>query len=114
MTEPDAASTSVSQRRVRPFDFEPGHWKKQLPAKYLRLAKRGDLPALEALLRTHPEFLSKGGSHHRTLLWEAARSGKLAAVMVLVAAGADVNAVGCYNGETLVLITPYCAARYYR
>jgi ankyrin repeat protein len=27
--------------------------------------------------------------------------------------GADVNATGCYNGETLVQITPYCAARYY-
>jgi ankyrin repeat protein len=33
---------------------------------------------------------------------------------MLVEAGADVNATGCHNGETLVQITPYCAARYYR
>lgn len=99
---------------VRPLDVEPGHWKKQLPTKYLELAKRGDLPGLKALLQAHPEFLSKRGPHNRTLLWEAVRSGKIAAVNMLVDAGADVNATGCYNSETLVQISPYCAARYYR
>src|ERR1700688_3612942 len=28
----------VTRRWVRPLDVEPGHWKKQLPAKYLRVA----------------------------------------------------------------------------
>jgi ankyrin repeat protein len=106
----------VPQRWVRPevFHVEPGHWKKQLPAKQREPAKRGDVAELARLLREHPEFLNKRGSHGRTLLWEAARTGKLAAVVLLAEAGADVNATGCYNGETLVQITPYCAARYYR
>jgi ankyrin repeat protein len=93
---------------------EPGHWKKQLPAKYLRVAQKGDPEGIKALLRAHPEFLSKRGSHNRTLLWEATRAGKMEAVKLLVDRGADVNATGCYNSETLVQITPYCAARYYR
>src|SRR5262245_53621266 len=94
--------------------MEPGHWKKQLPRKHLDLGRKGDLPRLEALLREHPEFLNKRGSHERTLLWEATRAGKLATVRWLVEQGADVNATGCYNGESLVQISPYCAARYYR
>jgi ankyrin repeat protein len=104
----------IPQRFVRPLDFEPGHWKKQLPTKYLSIARKGVLPRLESLLREHPEFVSKRGPHGRPLLWEATRAGKLAAVKMLVEAGADVNATGCYNRETLVQITPFCAARYYR
>lgn len=104
----------VPQRLVRRLDFEPGHWKKQLPGKYLGLARRGDLPGLTELLRAHPEYLSKRGSHGRTLLWEATRGGKMAAARCLVEAGAEVNATGCYNSETFVQVTPYCAARYYR
>jgi ankyrin repeat protein len=94
--------------------MEPGHWKKQLPTKYLEFARKGDLPRLEALLREHPEFLNKRAGHGRTLLWEAARAGKLAAVTMLVELGADVNATGAYNNETLVQISSFCAARYYR
>jgi ankyrin repeat protein len=106
----------VPQRWVHPeiFHVEPGHWKKQLAGKHREPAKRGDVVALTALLREHPEFLNKRGSHGRTLLWEAARAGKLAAVIMLVEAGAHVNATGSYNHESLVQITPYCAARYYR
>ena len=110
----NAVLDTAPQRFARPLNFPPGHWKKQLPKKYLDLAQQGDLPRLEALLREHPGYLSKRGSHNRTLLWEAARAGKLALVRVLVEAGAEVNATGCYNGETLVQITPFCAARYYR
>src|SRR6266849_1251516 len=99
MPPPDHSKPVVAQRMVRLLDVEPGHWKKQLPFRHLDLARRGDVPGLEALLRAHPEFLSKRGSHNRTLLWEAARRGKLAAVKMLVAAGADVNATGCYNNE---------------
>jgi ankyrin repeat protein len=106
----------VPQRWVRPeiFHVEPGHWKKQLPTKHLEVAQKGDLARLEALLREHPEYLNKRGAHSRTLLWEATRAGKLAAARWLIEQGADVNATGCYNGESLVQISPYCAARYYR
>ncbi len=95
-------------------EVKPGHWKKQLPGKYLAIARKGDVEGLRALLREHPEFLNKRGSFGRTLLWEATRSGRMAAVKMLVGLGADVNANGCYNSETMVRITPYCAALYYR
>lgn len=121
MTQPDVQVShgelaTAPQRLVRPevWTVEPGHWKKQLPGKYLKLARQGDLGRLDALLREHPEYLSKRGSHNRTLLWEAARSGKMAAVRLLIDAGADLNATGCYNSETFVQVTPFCAARYYR
>jgi ankyrin repeat protein len=99
---------------VRPLDVEPGHWKKQLPGKYLAIARQGDLSGLAELLQAHPEYLNKRGSHGRTLLWEATRAGKLDAVRWLIEAGAAVNATGSYNSETFVQVTPYCAARYYR
>ena len=114
MAAPDSSSIPVPQRWVRPLHVEPGHWKQQLPAKYLQLARKGNLQQLIVLLREHPEFLSKRGSHGRTLLWEAVRGGKMAAVTMLVDRGAEVNATGCYNSETHVQLTPYCAARYYR
>ncbi|HEX5414130.1 MAG TPA: hypothetical protein VFZ25_00590, partial [Chloroflexota bacterium] len=114
MTDSGGDPDVVPQRLVRSLNFPPGHWKKQLPTKYLGLARQGDLARLDALLREHPEYLSKRSSHGRTLLWEAARAGKLEAARLLVAAGAEVNATGAYNGESFVQITPYCAARYYR
>ena len=104
----------VPQRFLRPFDLEPGHCKKQLPGKYLAIARKGDVEGLRALLRERPEFLSKRGPFGRTLLWEAARNGRMPAVKMLVGLGADVNATGCYNSETIVRLTPYCAARYYQ
>jgi ankyrin repeat protein len=106
----------VSQRWERPeiYSVEPGHWKKQLAGKYLGAAAKGDVPALKALLREQPDYLNKRGPHGRTLLWEATRSGRMAAVRYLVEHGADVNLTGCYNSETHVQVTPYCAAHYYR
>ncbi len=101
------------QRWERPFNFPPGFWKRQLPTKVLELAVRGDVDALRQLLEEHPKFLNQRGAHNRTLLWEAARRGKLAAVQWLVERGAEVDATGCYNSESYVQITPYCAAIYY-
>jgi hypothetical protein len=99
---------------VRPLNVEPGHWKKQLPGKYRSLAQRGDMSGLAELLRQHPEYLNWRGSHGRTFLWEATRSGKLELARWLVDAGADVDATGCCNGESFVQLTPFGAARYYR
>ena len=104
----------VPQRWVRPFNFPPGFWKQQLPGKYLAVGARGDIEALHELLVAHPEFLNKRGSHNRTLLWEATRRGKLAAVKWLAERGAELDATGCYNSESHVQITPYCAAIYYK
>ena len=104
----------VPQRWVRPFSGDRSQWRQQLPNKYLAVAVRGDVPALRQMLKAHPEFLNKRGNHNRSLLWEAARRGRLAAVRWLVARGAEVDATGCYNSESLVQLTPYCAAVYYR
>ena len=98
---------------VRPEVYEPGEWS-QMPVKYLKLAARGDVRALRELLRERPDFLDSLSSHNRTLLWEATRAGRLEAVKFLVERGARVNTPGCYNSESHVLITPYCAARYYK
>lgn len=106
-------SPNMPRRWERPFNFPPGFWKQQLPGKYLQVAARGDLKGLEKLLAEHPEFLSKRGSHNRTLLWAAARRGKFAAVKWLAEQGAELDATGCYNSESHVQITPYCAAIYY-
>ena len=102
------------QRWVRPLYFPPGSLKLQLPARTLAIGARGDLAELRALLKAHPEYLTKRGNHGRTLLWEAARRGQLPAVKWLLARGAEIDATGCYNNESLVQLTPYAAARYYR
>lgn len=114
MTPPPPLTPPIPQRWERPLNVPPGFWKQQLPGKYLSIAAKGDIFELRKLLKAHPEFLSKLGNHNRTLLWEATRSGRMAAVQFLVEQGADVNATGCYNSESHVQITPYCAARYYR
>jgi ankyrin repeat protein len=103
----------VAQRNQRPLHVPPGFWKQQLPAKYLDIAGKGDVEALRQLIAQHPEFLNKRGNHNRTLLWEAARRGRLPAVQWLVSQGAELDTNGCYNNESRVQISPYCAAIYY-
>jgi ankyrin repeat protein len=79
--------------------------------KTLKIAARGDLDGVRALLRDEPRLLdATSRGHNRTLLWEAARAGKMEVVQYLVKAGADVNAPGRYRHETFVLVKPYCIA----
>jgi ankyrin repeat protein len=80
----------------------------------LALAVKGDISGLEALLAHNPDALNRRGPHGRTLLWEAARRGHTDAVAWLIERGAVVDATGCYNGESVVQLTPYCAAVHYR
>jgi ankyrin repeat protein len=99
----------VDQRFTRPRQTHTGGG---LSAKTLRIAARGDLPALEALLAAQPQLiLARSLGHNRTLLWEATRFGRRKAVETLVERGADVNVPGRYARETAVLVTPYCLAR---
>jgi len=104
----------MQQRWVRPGLDEPGRWRGLLRNKQLAVGVRGAVPELRQLLKAHPEFLSRRGNHGRTLLWEAARRGRMAAVQWLVERGAELEATGCYNSESVVQLTPYCAAVYYR
>ena len=92
----------------------PGHWKKQLPTKHLKLAERGDRERLEALLDESPELLNRRGSHGRTFLFEAVRKGREQLVGWLIDQGANIHLTGCYNIETIVQINPLSAARWYR
>jgi ankyrin repeat protein len=105
---------SPEQRWVKPYPTRAGHWKKQLPTKVLALAVKGDISGLEALLTTDSGALNRRGPHGRTLLWEATRRGHADAARWLIERGAALDATGCYNGESVVQLTPYCAAVYYR
>jgi ankyrin repeat protein len=108
-----STSHQTPQRMVRPLGFLPEARKRMMRTKDLEIAAKGDMEELRKLLVRHPERLNQRSSHHRTLLWEAVRRGKMPAVKWLVEQGADVNAVGRYNGESFILLTPYCAAIYY-
>ena len=114
MTKIQPSPDPIPQRMVRDLGFLPEARKHMARTKDLDIAATGNIEALRELLTRHPERLNQRGSHNRTLLWEAVRRGKLPAVQWLVEQGADVNATGRYNGESFVLLTPYCAAIYYR
>lgn len=109
------ASNSIEQRWAKPdvYAAEPGHWKKQLPTKFLKLAEGGKVEALQRLLEDHPDSLNKRGNHGRTLLWEACRKGRMEAVDYLLAAGADCHVTGCYGSESHVQLDCLSAARFY-
>ncbi len=113
MDKNPSSKDQLPLRMVRPLDFLPEARKQMIRTKDLDIAANGDIEELHRLLTCHPERLNQRGSHNRTLLWEAVRRGKLPAVQWLIDKGADVNATGRYNGESFVLLTPYCAARYY-
>ena len=81
MVAQEPAREPIRQRNEKPINVPPGFWKQQLATKYLEIAAKGDIEALRQLLAQHPEFLHKRGPHNRTLLWEAARRGKLSAIL---------------------------------
>lgn len=91
-----------------------GFWKRQLPAKTLALAEKGDLAGVKRHLKQHPDDISRRGSHGRTFLWVAARFNRRPLVAWLLDQGAEIDATGSYNNETMVQITPYCAAAYHQ
>ncbi|MCY3859972.1 MAG: ankyrin repeat domain-containing protein [Gammaproteobacteria bacterium] len=108
------AVPNTASRWVKPLDVEPGHWKKQLAGKYLKLAERGHVEEIRQLLDEYPEFLNKRGSHGRTLLWSAVRHGRLELVRWLLAKDVDVNLTGCVNSESFVQLSPLSACKFYR
>ncbi len=76
----------------------------------LAAAGRGDVDAVAALLREYPRLLDQRGGDGVTMLWAAARRGRLPLVRALVAAGADIDIPGSAVHVTEVLISPYCIA----
>lgn len=108
------AVPNTTSRWVKPLHVEPGHWKRQLPGKYLKLAERGRVNAVQSLIEENPEFLNKRGSHGRTLLWSAVRHGRPELARWLLDQGADVNLTGCVNSESFIQLSPLSACTFYR
>lgn len=112
-TDTAISDDTFGRRWVRELDVAPGYWKKQLPGRYRRLAERGDLKGMQALLEDHPDWINRRGSHGRTFLFEAVRKGRHELVVWLLELGADMSLTGCYNSESLVQLSPLAAARFY-
>lgn len=108
------AVPNTTSRWVKPLDIKPGHWRNQLPGKYLKLAERGQIRRVREVLEDCPELLNKRGSHGRTLLWSAVRYERIELARWLLEQGADVNLTGCLNSESFVQLSPLSACRFYR
>ena len=76
----------------------------------LLLAGRGDVDAVAHLVGEHPRLIDQRGGDGVTMLWTAARRGRLPLVRWLVAQGADVEIPGSAIHVTQVLVSPYCIA----
>jgi len=77
-------------------------------AKSLGLARRGDAAKLHALLRRAPDVLASA-PHAAALLHLAVLAGRTVVVELLIRSGVDVNKPSPI--ESLILVTPLCAAR---
>ena len=73
-------------------------------------AGRGDVDAVASLVGDHPRLIDQRGGDGVTMLWTAARRGRLALVRWLVAQGADVEIPGSAVHVTQVMVSPYCIA----
>src|SRR5712691_9027023 len=76
----------------------------------LVLAGRGDVDAVAHLVEEYPRLIDQRGGDGVTMLWAAARRGRLALVRWLVAQGADVEIPGSAVHVTQVMVSPYCIA----
>jgi ankyrin repeat protein len=76
----------------------------------LVLAGRGNADAVAALVGEYPGLIDQRGGDGVTMLWTAARRGRLALVRWLIAQGADVEIPGSAVHVTQVLVSPYCIA----
>jgi ankyrin repeat protein/truncated hemoglobin YjbI len=76
----------------------------------LVLAGRGDVGAVAALAGKYPGLIDQRGGDGVTMLWTAARHGRLALVRWLVAQGADVEIPGSAVHIVQVMVSPYCIA----
>jgi ankyrin repeat protein len=83
---------------------------KEVLKQALALAGKGDVDAVAALVAEHPRLIDQRGGDSVTMLWVAARRGRLPLVRWLVANGADVAIPGSAVHVTEVLISPYCIA----
>ena len=77
----------------------------------LPACRTGDLRAVTEILEDPRGFAHWTGPHGRTMIWEAARGGRLEIVKLLAEThGADCRALGCYFRETRVEVSPWLVA----
>jgi ankyrin repeat protein len=76
----------------------------------LALARKGDADAVAFLAGEHPALIDQRGGDGVTMLWTAARHGRLALVRWLVGRGADLEIPGSAVHMTQVMVSPYCIA----
>ncbi|MBU0513320.1 MAG: ankyrin repeat domain-containing protein [Proteobacteria bacterium] len=70
-------------------------------ARILALARAGDVAGLKAMIEAHPRLVNAQGKNGYTPLIRAARAGRLAAVQLLLAKGAAVNAANKWQNTAL-------------
>jgi len=73
-------------------------------------AGKGDVHAVAALVAEHPRLIDQHGGDGATMLWAAARRGRMSLVRWLVDHGADVETPGSAVHVTQVMLSPYCIA----
>jgi truncated hemoglobin YjbI len=83
---------------------------KEVLKQALLSAGKGDMDAVVALVAEHPRLIDQRGRDGVTMLWTAARRGRMPLVRWLVARGADVEIPGSAVHVTQVMVSPYCIA----
>jgi truncated hemoglobin YjbI len=73
-------------------------------------AAKGDVDAVAALVADHPRLIDQRAGDGVTMLWTAARRGRMPLVRWLVGRGADVEIPGSAVHMTQVTVSPYCIA----
>ena len=83
---------------------------KEILKQAIASAGEGDLDAVTTLVQEHPRLIDQRAGDGATMLWTAARRGRLPVVRWLVARGADVEIPGSAVHVTQVMVSPYCIA----
>jgi truncated hemoglobin YjbI len=73
-------------------------------------AATGDVDAVAALVADHPRLIDQRAGDGATLVWTAARRGRLPLVRWLTGHGADIEIPGSAVHMTQVAVSPYCIA----
>jgi ankyrin repeat protein len=83
---------------------------KEVLRQAIASAGEGDVDAIATLVEEHPRLIDQRGGDGVTMLWTAARRGRMPVVRWLVARRADVEIPGSAVHVTQVMVSPYCVA----
>jgi ankyrin repeat protein len=83
---------------------------KEVLKQAIASAGEGDVDAVATLVEEHPRLIDQRGGDGVTMLWTAARRGRMPVVRWLVEKGADVEIPGSAVHVTRVMVSPHCIA----